>query len=301
MSFTALVGCSLPVQQAGMSRIATPALAAAVSNAGGLGMLGISRRPADLTAQLDQVAASTDKPVGASFIVPLLDRAAVAEVASRLPVIEFFYGWPDPSLLPTGAICGWQVGTVTEARAAVDAGCRYVIAQGVEAGGHVRATVALADLLPAVRAAVDVPVVAAGGLGTAAEVRAALDMGADAVRIGTRFVAAREADAHRDYVAALIAAGPSDTVLTDFFSVGWPDAPHRVLASAVAAAERADADPIATARQSGATVTIPRRGSTPPTAATTGEIAAMALYAGRSVGAVRQRQSAADIVAELLG
>ena len=86
-----------------------------------------------------------------------------------------------------------------EANAAVDAGCDYVVAQGVEAGGHVRGTTPLAELLPPVRAAVDVPVVAAGGIGTAAEVRAALDQGADAVRVGTRFLAAVEADVHPDY------------------------------------------------------------------------------------------------------
>ena len=93
-------------------------------------------------------------------------------------------------------IVGWQVGDVDEAKAAVDVGCQYVIAQGVEAGGHVRGTIPLHELVPRVRDAVDVPVVAAGGIGTRADVARALALGADAVRVGTRFVAAAESAAH---------------------------------------------------------------------------------------------------------
>ncbi len=196
---------------------------------------------------------------------------------------------------------GWQVGTVDEAKAAVDVGCQYVIAQSVEAGGHVRGSLPREELLPAVRAAVGVPVVAAGGIGTAADLRAVLELGADAVRVGTRFLAAAEADTHPAYVEALIAAGPDDTVLTDTFSYGWPDAPHRVLASAVAAAQSDGPDPVGTmVLPDGSTADLPRRGTTPPTVATTGQIGAMPLYAGLGVGAVTTRQSAAAIIAELV-
>jgi NAD(P)H-dependent flavin oxidoreductase YrpB (nitropropane dioxygenase family) len=196
-------------------------------------------------------------------------------------------------------ICGWQVGSVDEAKAAVDAGCRYVIAQGMEAGGHVRGHAPLTVLLPAVRAAVDVPIVAAGGIGNADAVRAAIGMGADAVRVGTRFVATRESYAHPDYIAALVAARADDSVLTEAFGVGWPDAPHRVLRSSIDAATAAPTDVVGeTKAPDGSSMPLPRFGVSSPNRDTTGDIGAMALYAGRSVGSVDRVMTAAEVVDE---
>ena len=221
-------------------------------------------------------------------------------LASRLPIVEFFYEWPDASRVPANVICGWQVGSVDEAKAAVDAGCRYVIAQGMEAGGHVRGHDPLAELLPAVRAAIDVPVVAAGGIGDAAAVRAAIALGADAVRVGTRFVATRESYAHPAYIDALVAADSDDSVLTEAFGVGWPDAPHRVLRSAIDAATAAPTEIVGeTAPQGGKVIPMPRFGISAPTPDTTGDIGAMALYAGRSVGSIDRIMTAAEVVEEL--
>jgi NAD(P)H-dependent flavin oxidoreductase YrpB (nitropropane dioxygenase family) len=299
--FCALVGSRLPIQQAGMARVTTPALAAAVSSAGGLGMLAVGRQGVEATkAEVDAVQALTNRPVGVSVIVKFLVPETVAYVAERLPVVEFFWGWPDPALVPAGPVVGWQVGSVEEAVAAVEAGCQYVVAQGVEAGGHVRGTTPQLELVAAVRAAVDVPVVAAGGIGTVDDVRVALDAGADAVRVGTRFLAAIEADVHPQYLAALVAAGPGDTAVSDVFDVGWPDAPTRALARSVAAARAAGPDPVGTiVLADGTHRDLPRRGPTPPTSTTTGDITAMALYAGTGVGAVTSRLPAAAIVAEL--
>jgi len=300
-AFCDLVGCRLPIQQAGMSRIATPGLAAAVAGAGGLGMLAYNRQPAAFVrAQVEEARSHTDQPIGVSFLVVFLDPDALAAAAEVVPVVELFWGWPDTALVLDHVITGWQVGSVDEARAAADAGCGYVVAQSVEAGGHVRGTETRAELLAGVRAAVQVPIVAAGGIGTAADVRAALEDGADAVRVGTRFVAAVEADTHDGYVDALIAAGPDDTVLTETFSTGWPDAPHRVLASSARAAQAVGPDPVATmVMPDGRVADLPRRGPTAPTRTTTGQIEAMALYAGLGVGAVTARQPAGAIVAEL--
>jgi NAD(P)H-dependent flavin oxidoreductase YrpB (nitropropane dioxygenase family) len=221
-------------------------------------------------------------------------------VASRLPIVEFFYEWPDPARVPASAMCGWQIGSVDEAKAAVDAGCRYVIAQGMEAGGHVRGHVPLADLLPAVREAVDVPIVAAGGIGNAAAVRAAMALGADAVRVGTRFVATRESYAHPDYIKALVTASTDDSVLTTTFGVGWPNAPHRVLRSSIDAATAAPDDVVGeTVSPVGAVLPMVRFAASSPNRDTKGDIAAMALYAGRSVGSVDRIMTAAEVVAEL--
>jgi nitronate monooxygenase len=284
-----------------MSGTATPMLAAAVSNAGGLGMIGIGRQPRDVIERyLDEVATLTSAPIGATCIAHFVLPEVVELVASRLPIVEFFYEWPDPARVPAGVICGWQVGSVDEAKAAVEAGCRYVIAQGMEAGGHVRGHVPLAELLPAVRAAVDVPIVAAGGIGDAEAVRAAMNLGADAVRVGTRFVATRESYAHPDYIDALVAARTDDSVLTEAFGVGWPNAPHRVLQSSIDAAATAPNDAIGeTILPNGTVMRMSRFGVSTPTRDTTGNIGAMALYAGRSVGAVNRIMTAAEVVAEL--
>jgi len=198
--------------------------------------------------------------------------------------------WPDAALVEIAhagdAMVGWQVGSADEARAAQDAGCNLVVAQGVEAGGHVRGTVALLSLLEEVRSVVEVPLVAAGGIGTGRVMATALTAGADAARIGTRFMAATESIAHPRYVEALIQARATDTVITTAFGDGWPDAPHRVLKSAVAAGEALG----------GAQSWSPDW----PTVATTGAIEARALYAGQSVGAVKSRQSAAELISELV-
>src|SRR5262249_4887206 len=180
------------------------------------------------------------------------------------------------------------------------AGCDLIVAQGTEAGGHVRGRLGLLPLLGAVLDAVDVPVIAAGGIGTARSVAAALAAGADAVRVGTRFVAAAESDAHPGYVDALVGARSEDTVLTEHFAVMWPGAPHRVLRSAVAASEAFPGEVVGEMELFGVRQPIPRSGVPCPTRGTTGETAAMALYAGESVGAVRGVKPAADIVRELI-
>jgi nitronate monooxygenase len=301
--FTALVGCSLPLQQAGMG-LARRELAAAVSRAGGLGMLGGVRQPAAaLAEEVEQAMWDSGGPIGVNFLMPFLDREAVQATAERARVIEFFYGAPERDLVrvvrAAGALAAWQVGSGEEARVAEEAGCDFVIAQGVEAGGHVRGTTGLLPLLDEVLDAVDVPVVAAGGIGTERGMAAALAAGADAVRVGTRFLAAEEADVHASYAEALVEAGPEDTVLTEAFSTMWPDAPHRVLRSCVAAAEALDDEYVGEIEHDGHREPVPRLSPPTPGRGATGRIDAMALYAGQSVGSVQRLQPAETIVRDL--
>jgi nitronate monooxygenase len=241
-----------------------------------------------LPGQLDALPAGL--AVGVNFLLPFLDRGALEEASRRVRLVEFFWGEPDPALVESahqgGARCGWQVGSAEEARAAQDAGCDVIVAQGVEAGGHVRGTTGLLPLLDEVRAIVDIPIVAAGGIGTGRAMAAALTAGADAVRVGTRFVAAAESIAHPTYITALIDASADDTVITTAFGEGWPDAPHRVLRTAITAG-------LARGKAQSWTPDW-------PTTASAGAVEARALYAGQSVGAVRAQQPAAEIVAELL-
>src|SRR5207248_11032215 len=134
-----------------------------------------------------------------------------------------FWGDPDAAVVARihagGALAFWQVGSREEALAAADADCDVVVAQGVEAGGHVRGTTPLLALLDHVVGQVDVPVVAAGGITTAERVAEVLAAGASAVRLGTRLLATTESAAHPDYLAALLAADGKDTELTTAFRV----------------------------------------------------------------------------------
>jgi nitronate monooxygenase len=303
--FTELVGCRVPVQLAGMPGIATPALAAAVADAGGLGMIGAASLPPEMLATtLADLRARTAGAVGVNFLMPFLDPACVSVAARATRVVEFFYGEPDPVLVDVvhvgGALASWQVGSLSEGRAAAAAGCDMIVAQGTEAGGHVRGCIGLLPLLSELLDVVSVPVLAAGGIATKRDVAAALAAGAAGVRVGTRFVAATESGAHPEYVAALLQAGSEDTVLTEAFSVMWPNAPHRVLRSCVDAAGALTQDIAGEVDWGGQTMPIPRFGVMVPTVQTRGRIAAMALYAGESVGAVRRVQLAADIVRELI-
>src|SRR5690606_38454118 len=130
----------------------------------------------------------TPAPFGVNFLIPFLDEDALRIAASHARVVEFFYGEPNARLVDIahsgGAFACWQVGSAPEAIAAERAGCDLVVAQGVEAGGHVRGTTGLGALLPQVLDAGRVPVVAAGGIATARAMASALAAGADAVRVG---------------------------------------------------------------------------------------------------------------------
>ncbi len=220
-------------------------------------------------------------------------------------MVEFFYSEPARELVDLvhegGALVSWQIGSREEAEAAQCGGCDMVVAQGRAAGGHLRGRIDILPLLGEVLGAVDIPVLAAGGIGTGRAVAAVLAAGADGVRIGTRFVAAAESGAHPDYVAALIGARAEDTEYTEAFSTTWPDAPHRVLRSCIQAAEAIHDDVVGEiAAVDGTPIPVRRFGTFGIDRTAVGTIAAMSLFAGESVGAVTRVQSAANIVSELM-
>jgi nitronate monooxygenase len=214
----------VPVVQAGMGTVARHELAASVSEAGGLGTIAGARTA--IAAEIDAARRLTGRPIAVNLLLPFL-RPGDAKAAAAADAIVTF--WGSPRRLAAGV---WihQCGSVAEAKAAADAGADAVIAQGVEAGGHVRGTIRALDLLERIRAAVQIPVLVAGGIADREDVRAALDAGAVAAVAGTRFLLTDECRAHPEYKRRCLDA--EETVRTELFGLGWPDAPHRVIPNA---------------------------------------------------------------------
>jgi nitronate monooxygenase len=213
-----------PIIQAGMGAVARHELAAAVSEAGGLGTIGGAR--GRIAEELAAARRLTDRPIAVNLVLHLLRPGDVQAAADADVIVTF---WGEPRRLAPGT---WvhQCGSVAEAKAAEAAGADAVIAQGVEAGGHVRGTTPLHDLIESVCAAVKVPVLAAGGIVDQEDVRQALDAGAVAAVMGTRFLLSEESRAHPDYKQRCLQA--DRTVLTELFGFGWAEAPQRVVPNA---------------------------------------------------------------------
>ena len=292
--------------------VGIPRVAAAVSNAGALGMVTLTWS-ADIGAVVRETAALTPRPFGGNFVLTSdhhhhLDEALEA----GLRIVSFFLGDPGgyvEAVHDSGGIVMHTVGSAEEARRAVAAGVDVIVAQGWEAGGHVGSTVATLPLVPAVVDAVaPVPVIAAGGIGDARGVAAVLTLGAQAAWVGTRFLLAEEMPIHEDYRRRLIAAAETEAQwYPNLYDAGWPDSPHRALRNSTGEAWEAAGRPPDDQRPGTGDViahlasgeAIVRYEGAPPMAGTTGDIEALSMWAGQSVALARQPQSSAEIVAEL--
>jgi nitronate monooxygenase len=221
------LGLTAPVVQAGMGGgLSRHELAAAVSEAGGLGTIAVSGA-ATIARELRAGRALTGRPLAVNLLLPFARRDWFAAAAAADVVVTF---WGRPRRRTPGV---WlhQCGSVAEALAAHRAGADGAIVQGVEAGGHVRGRVPAHELPAQVRAALPAgfPLLLAGGIAERGDVADALGAGAVAAVAGTRFLLADESHAHTDYRARLLDGG--ETLLTELFGLGWP-APHRVLPNA---------------------------------------------------------------------
>jgi NAD(P)H-dependent flavin oxidoreductase YrpB (nitropropane dioxygenase family) len=310
------LGTQVPIWNAGMGGgLAGPELAAAVSNAGGLGVLGMGGLPTPaIRESIRQVRSLTDKPFGVNLIVPLMDEEAVSCcLEERVPVLVLFWGDPSPYVEHAhrvGTKLLVQCGSVDEARRTAAVGVDAVMIQGVEAGGHVRGTTALSILLPAtVEAVAPLPVIAAGGIADGRGLVAALDLGAQAVSLGTRFLCSEESRAAREYKQLVVAAAAEDTLYTKMFDVGWPDASHRVLrntgvreweaAGSLPVGERAgEGDVVGKMPVAGEMVDLPRYGVFMPLEGFEGDVEHAVLYCGQSCSLVNDIKPAARIVHE---
>ncbi len=309
-------GLHLPFIGAGMALIALPPLVSAVSNAGGLGVLGAAlASPQGLRAMIREVKSKTSRRFGVDFVAHFWEGAHIDVcLEEQIPVVVFFWCSPGtlvPRLHAGGAKVWMQVGSVPEAREAVQAGADAVIVQGSEAGGHNRGVAATFSLVPSVVDAIGpVPVIAAGGIADGRGVAAALALGADAVWVGTRLVASREAYAHDEYKRRILAATAADTLRTTIFGPEWPGAQTRVLRNRVANewAGREDeiplpSDPpqlIGRTVVGGQEVPMPKFSVLLPTPDTTGDFEEMCLLSGESAGLVRDIRPAGEIVRDMM-
>jgi nitronate monooxygenase len=305
-----MLGIEQPIVLAPM--VDVPALAAAVSNAGGLGMVTLTWS-ADIGAVVRETASLTARPFGGNFVLTSDHHHHLEQaLEAGLRVVSFFLGDPGgyvEAVHDAGGIVMHTVGSAEEARRSVASGVDVIVAQGWEAGGHVGSTVATLPLVPAVVDAVaPAPVIAAGGIGDARGVAAVFALGAQAAWVGTRFLLAEEMPIHEDYRHRVIAAAETDPQwYPNLYDVGWPDSPHRALRNSTARTWEAAGCPPDDQRQGIGDViahlasgeSIVRYEGAPPMVGTTGDIEAMSMWAGQSVALARQRQPAADIVAEL--
>ena len=308
-----LLGIEHPIVQAPIGSAAVPQLAAAVSNAGALGMVALTWVP-DVASVVQTTAASTNRPFGGNLVLEWDQHRRLDEaLEAGLRIVSLTWGDPGPyveRVHAAGGLVLHTVGSAEEARRVVAAGVDIVVAQGWESGGHVWGNVATLPLVPAVVDAVaPVPVIAAGGIGDARGVAAVLALEAEAAWIGTRFLLAEEAQVHDTYRRRLAAAAETDAEwYANLYDIGWPNAAHRTLRNVTSdgwnAAGRpepgsrpGEGDSIATDPWGGPIV---RYSSVAPVEGTTGDIDALSLWAGQSVALAKRTQPAAEIVAELV-
>src|SRR3954452_781724 len=306
-----LLGNDHPIVQAPVA--ADPRLPAAVSNAGGLGSLGLSWSD-DAGDVVRETAALTDRPFAGNFALNSDQHRRVDQALSAgLRVVSFIWGDPDgyvDLVHDAGGLVMHTVSNAEAARHAAGCGVDIVVAQGWEAGGHVWGGVATLPLVPAVVDAVaPVPVIAAGGIGDARGVAAVLALGAQAALLGTRFLLADEMPIHEEYRRRLIAATETQAEwYPNLYAVGWPDASHRAVHNSTAEMWEAAGRPAPGSRpREGEVIAhlasgepIVRYEPAPPMVGTTGEIEALSLWAGQGVALATERQPAADIVEELV-
>ncbi|KWF93033.1 2-nitropropane dioxygenase [Burkholderia diffusa] len=306
-----LLGCAWPIVLAGMGGVARAELASAVSAAGGFGFLGMVREPVALIRrEVERVRAATERPFGVNLIPAstppeLLDAQIDACIELRVPVVALFWDvMPGVvrRLRDAGVRVVHQVGSLDDARAAEAAGAQALIAQGREAGGHVRGDRPLAELLPEVMRATRLPVLAAGGIVDGADVAAAMALGAQGAVMGTAFIATHESFAHAYHQQRIVDAREGDTLLTDIFHINWPrGARVRVLPSSVTRGERGDPfgeERVVIGDEEGRPIYLFSTDS--PLRTMTGDFEAMALYAGTGAGRIRAIESAGDVLRRIV-
>ncbi|WP_323190353.1 nitronate monooxygenase [Halostella sp. PRR32] len=317
-AFTGLAGVEHPIVQAPIGSATCPELAAAVSNAGGLGHLAVTWRDREETQRaIERTSALTDRPFAVNLVLDDATRERPTDehlsvcLDAGARIVSLSFGDAEPyvdQVHDTDGLVLQTVGSAAEARTAQAAGVDAVVTQGWEAGGHVQSEVATLPLVPRVVDAVDVPVVAAGGIADGRGVAAVLSLGADAAWLGTRFLATEEANVHRGYRERVTAVDETETVYTGLFDKGWPGMSHRVVENDTVRQWRAADEPEpgdrpgedAVVAESADGTSIERYSEALATPDVSGDIDEMALFAGQSAGLTDDVLSADDVVEQLV-
>ncbi|MBQ1881428.1 MAG: enoyl-[Lachnospiraceae bacterium] len=225
-SVTEILGCEYPVIQGGMAWVAEHHLAAAVSEAGGFGIIGAASAPADVVREeIRKCKALTDKPFGVNVMLlnPNADEVAKIVIEEGVRAVttgagnpaKYMSAWKEAGVKVIPVVASSAMAVMME-RAGADA----VVAEGMESGGHIGSTTTFA-LLPQVCDAVNIPVIAAGGIADGRGMAAAFMLGASGVQMGTRFVASKESIVHANYKEKIIKAKDIDSTVTGT-STGHP-------------------------------------------------------------------------------
>lgn len=220
---TDLIGIEYPIFQGGMAWIAESTLASAVSNAGGLGIIAGGSAPIDyLRDQIRKTKELTDKPFGVNIMLmsPNAEELAKLVIEENVPVVTTGAGNPG-KFMEAWKAAGIKVipvvPSVALAKRMERAGADAVVAEGTESGGHIGQNTTMC-LVPQVVDAVEIPVIAAGGIADGRGVAASFMLGAEGVQVGTRFLASEECQIHENYKNAVIAAKDTDNAITGFYS-----------------------------------------------------------------------------------
>lgn len=318
------LGIEYPILSAGMGSAAGAELVAAVSNAGGFGVLGVSgMQPDEIHRLIGRTRTLTERPFGVNVLIDeegwattdddrrLLHDEVAAAADAGVAAIVLFWGDPAPyvdEVHEQGVKLLVQVGSVEEAVAAAESGADAVLVQGVEAGGHVKGTTPIWDFVrDAVDAIESTPVVASGGIGDGKGTARALRLGAQGVSLGTRFVASDEAWLHPAYKQRIVEASAEDTILNELYDVWWPGAPARTLRNKTLAEWEAAGCPPPGQRPGEGTsigklgkVDWPRyAGAGTPKPDFEGDLDYAPLWAGESVSVVNDILPAGEIVRRL--
>ena len=306
------LGIEYPILQAPIGSMAGVELAAAVTNAGGLGSVALTWTPPENAAQtVHSIRAQTQRPFFVNFVLAFPPASLDAALEAGAPIVTFSWGQPGKlveRVHRSRALVGVQVGTCEGAKLARDAGADFIICQGIEAGGHVQSTIPLLTLVEQVsHECRNLPIIAAGGLADGDDIAQAMKAGADGAMLGTRFVASVESRAHDLYKQALVNATSQDTLLTTCFSGGWPGAVHRVLRNPALDAWEAAGCPPVGARpgeeeviaENGLGKVIVRYDDTPAASDMGGQLLDCVQYAGLGVGKIHTIRTASELIAEL--
>lgn len=311
-AFMSQFNLKYPIVQAPTAGPAGARLAIAVANAGAMGALPLTWTPPQEVYELvKQVKAATSGSFFINYVLNFKPKSLDRALDAGASIVQFSWGMPDKALVAQVRTAGAKMGIQVTGRASTEmalaAGADYLVCQGLEAGGHVQASKALADILEDVLAvAADTPVLAAGGLASGHDIRKVLARGAAGAMLGTRFVATQESAAHPDYKQALLAAGENETVYTICLNKSWV-APHRILRNKTLAMWEAAGCPLPGKRPGEHDIVAYEPDGSPieryqdhvPVEGMIGDVLDLGVYAGQGVAQISDLPSASSLIRRL--